>query len=277
MHPGRLLRILFSYITPHKTRVIGLVATLIIEGTFSIFIALSLKFIIDYAIIPRNFRALVFILVGLVGGFLLTATSQVIRDYLYAWFGSRVLCDLRKEMFRHLQNLSLSFYSRTRTGDIASRFSTDLAAVENAVVLGIPGASLSVINILFSTSILFVLDWRLALAAIVGFPLCAIGPKLPARRALGAGYQMRVADSDLTSAIHENLGAQPIVKAFSLKRSVVASFERQSEKLAGLATRFNFLSYTSERSPNIAMLLFNVVLISGGSYFALKGSLSSVH
>ncbi|HEV7684423.1 MAG TPA: ABC transporter ATP-binding protein [Pyrinomonadaceae bacterium] len=274
MGPGRLLRILFSYVRPYRSRATLLVGTLIIEGAFNILLALSLKLIIDYAIVPRNATALALILAALAGGFLLTGTSQVVRDYLYAWFGARILNDLRKEMFRHLQRLSLGFYARMRTGDIAARFSSDLTAVEQAVVLGVPGASLCVINIIFSVCILFALDWRLALAAIVGLPLCIIGPRMLAPRALKAGYELRTEDAALTSTIHENLGAQPIIKAFSLRGSIVATFEREAEKLARLATRFNFLSYTSERSPNIAMLLFNVALISGGSYLAFRGSLT---
>lgn len=274
MGPGRLLRILFSYVQPYSRRATVLVATLLVEGAFNILLALSLKLIIDFAIVPRNAAALALILGVLCGGFLLTGTSQVVRDYLYAWFGARILNDLRKQMFQHLQRLSLGFYARMRTGDIAARFSSDLTAVEQAVVLGIPGASLCVINIIFSTGVLFSLDWRLALGAIVGLPLCVIGPRILAPRALNSGYQLRNEEAALTSTIHENLGAQPIIKAFSLKQSVVASFEREAEKLARLATRFNFLSYTSERSPNIAMLLFNVLLISGGSYLAFRGSLS---
>jgi len=274
MGPGRLLRILLSYVRPYSSRAGVLVVTLIVEGAFNILLALSLKFIIDFAIAPRKVNVLAIILAVLCGGFLLTAISQVIRDYLYAWFGSRILNNLRKEMFSHLQQLSLGFYQRTRTGDIAARFSSDLNAVENAVVLGIPGASLCVINIIFSTSILFVLDWRLALCAMVGLPLCVIGPRILAPRALKAGYDLRVEQAALTSNIHENIGAQPIVKAFSLRQSIVSTFDAQAEKLAGMATRFNFLSYTSERSPNIGMLLFNVALISGGSYLAFSGSMS---
>ena len=274
MRPGRLLRILFSYVKPYSARASVLLVTLVIEGAFNVLLALSLKLIIDLAIVPRNAVALAWIIGSLIAGFLLTAASQVLRDYLYAWFGARIPNDLRKEMFRQLQRLSLSYYARTRTGDIAARFSTDLAAVENAVVLGLPGASLCLINIIFSTGILFALDWRLAVATVAGLPLCIMGPRLLGPRALQAGYQLRTEDALLTSSIHENLGAQPIIKAFSLKQSVVTIFEREAEKLARLATRFNFLSYTSERSPNIAMLLFNVALISGGSYLAFTGSLS---
>jgi len=274
MRPGGLLKILFSYVKPYRARASVLVVTLVVEGAFNILLALSLKLIIDFAIVPRKAAVLGWIIGSLVAGFLLTATSQVIRDYLYAWFGARIPNDLRKDMFRQLQRLSLGYYARTRTGDIAARFSTDLAAVENAVVLGLPGGSLCLINIIFSTGILFALDWRLALATVAGLPLCVMGPRLLAPRALKAGYQMRTEEALLTSSIHENLGAQPVIQAFSLKQSVITIFDREAEKLARLATRFNFLSYTSERSPNIAMLLFNVALISVGSYLAFHGSLS---
>jgi len=274
MGPGKLLRILFSYIKPYRSRAIVLLLTLLIEGGFNILLALSLKFIIDFAVAPRRANVLILILGALLGGFLLTAISQVVRDYLYAWFGARILSNLRQEMFFHLQQLSLGFYQRTRTGEIASRFSSDLNAVENAVVLGIPGASLCVINIIFSTCILFSLDWRLALGAIAGLPLCVVGPKLLAPRALKAGYQLRIEEAALTSGLHENIGAQPIVKAFSLKESITRTFSAQTENLASMATRFNFLSYASERTPNIGMLFFNIALISGGSYLAFSGSMS---
>ncbi|MDX6693343.1 MAG: ATP-binding cassette, subfamily bacterial, partial [Blastocatellia bacterium] len=274
MSPARLLKILLGYVRPYTARGVLLVVTLVIEGAFNILLALSLKFLIDFAITPRNARVLTLILCSLGVGFLLTAASQVMRDYLYAWLGARILNDIRREMFGHFQRLSLAFYARSRMGDLLSRFSTDLAAIENAVVLGVPGALLCVINILFSACVLFAIDWRLALCAMVGLPFGVVGPKFLGPRALRVGYELRGEQAALANTIQENLSAQQIVKAFSLKRSVLAGFERQAAKVVRLATRFNFLSYITERSPNIGMLLFNVLLISGGSYLAYTGSLS---
>ena len=271
--PIRLLRILLGYVKPYTSRAVLLLLTLVVEGAFNTLLALSLKFLIDYAINPRNARIMAVILGGLCLGFLLTAAAQVLRDYLYAWLGSRILNDIRKEMFGHFQRLSLGFYARSQTGDLLSRFSSDLAAIENAVVLGVPGAMLCVINIIFSTLILFAIDWRLALGAMIGLPFCIIGPKFLGPRALRAGYQLRGEQAALANIIQENLGAQQIVKAFSLKQSALANFSTQASKVVHLATRFNFLSYVTERSPNIGMLMFNVLLI-GGSYLAYRGSLS---
>ncbi len=67
MRPGRLLRILLSYVRPYTGRATVLVVTLLIEGAFNILLALSLKLLIDYAIVPRNARVLTLILGGLAG------------------------------------------------------------------------------------------------------------------------------------------------------------------------------------------------------------------
>ena len=274
MSPGRLLRILLTRVKPYSPRVVVLVVTLLVEGVFNVLLALSLKLIIDYAFTPRDTRALVLILFALGVGYVLTACSQVIRDYLYAWLGAHVIGDLRADMFRHLQTLSPDFYARAHTGDLSARFSADLSAVENAVVLGIPGALLCLINMVFSACVLFALDWRLALCAAAGLPLCFAGPRLLAPRALEAGDRLRTEQSALTNVIHENLGAQAVVRAFGLGRTLLASFETQASKVTGLASRFNFLSYVSERSPNIFMLLFQVLLVGVGSFLAYSGSLT---
>ncbi|HLM54897.1 MAG TPA: hypothetical protein VK422_02135, partial [Pyrinomonadaceae bacterium] len=101
--PAALLRILFGYVRPYKARAALLFGTLLEEGAFNTALALSLKFLIDYAITPRDARFMFLILGGLCAGFVLTAASQILRDYLYAWLGARILNDIRREMFSHFQ------------------------------------------------------------------------------------------------------------------------------------------------------------------------------
>ena len=82
-----------------------------------------------------GFSAGHFVFVGIA---LTAAVCAVGRDYLYARLSAAVLADLRRTMYQHLQRLSISYFSRTRTGDILSCFSTDLAAVENVLVVSLP-------------------------------------------------------------------------------------------------------------------------------------------
>ncbi len=81
------------------------------------------------------------------------------------------------------------------------------------------------INMVFSACVLFVLDWRLALCAAAGLPLCFAGPRLLAPRALLAGDRLRAEQLALTNVIHENLGAQQVVRAFGLGRPLLAGFD----------------------------------------------------
>jgi ATP-binding cassette subfamily B protein len=143
MKVGTALWHIVSYTAPYKGRVALVILTLVIDVAFDTAMPLSLKFLIDSAITPRDAEMFAIIITCLVGAFILTACSQVSRDYLYGWLGSKVLGDLREKLYGHLQRMSPGFFSRTNSADLVARFSTDLSAVENAIILGMPAAMLA--------------------------------------------------------------------------------------------------------------------------------------
>jgi ATP-binding cassette, subfamily B, bacterial len=104
---------------------------LLIDVAYETILPLSLKFLVDKAIEPKDWHAFVLILGILVVGYVVSVASAVGRDYLYAWLGGQVLHDFRIRMYGHLQRQSMDFFGRMRSGDLLSRFTTDLAAVEN--------------------------------------------------------------------------------------------------------------------------------------------------
>ncbi len=267
-------RQLFGLITRYRLHASLLAAALLIDVAYDTTLPLCMKFVIDYAIVPRSFQAFVMILMGLGGAFVVASGSAVGRDYLYAWLGAHVLHDLRSKMFRHLQWLSMDFFSRESGGDLLARFSTDLAAVENAMVIGMPSAFLAVFNILVSSTVLVVLEWRLALLLGLAVPFCVIGPRLLGPRALKAGYDLRRAQAELGNLVQENLQAQRVVKAFSLRVAALDQFQKQSTKIRRSGVSFGFLCYATERTPNIGMGLFNVLVLGVGGFLAFHGDLS---
>ena len=267
-------RQLLGLVTRYRLQTSLLAAALLIDVAYDTALPLCMKLVIDYAIVPRSFHALVIILSGLGGAFLVATGSAVGRDFLYAWLGAHVLHDLRSKMFTHLQRLSMDFFGRARGGDLLARFSTDLATVENALVIGMPAAFLSVFNILASTTVLFVLEWRLALLLGLAVPFCIIGPRLLGPRALKAGYNLRQEQAKLGDLVQENLQAQRVVKAFSLRAAALDQFQKQSMKILRSGVSFGFLCYATERTPNIGMGLFNVLVLGVGGYLAFRGDLS---
>ncbi len=110
---------------------------LLIEMAFNSAVPMSFKYLVDDAIVPRNEKVLFAILAGLTGGVVVVSAVGLGCDYLYAKFTTGVLNDLRWRMFTHLQRLAMNFFARSQAADILARFSTDLAAFENALELAV--------------------------------------------------------------------------------------------------------------------------------------------
>ena len=267
------LAILFGYLRGHARVALPLFAAIVVEVAFDSLQSLSLKFMIDWAVIPKNGRLLAIIAALFALGFLIASATAVYRDYLYALLAGRVLDDLRRRMFEQLQRLGLGWFARVQTPDLVSRFSGDLSSIEGALVLGIPSALVSVLSTAVSVALLFALEWRLAVPAVLLLPLCALGPRLLGPRALDAGRSLRREQGRMASAIQENLSAQPVIKAFSLGEPLLRAFRERAARVLGLSVRFNFLSYLTERVPNMTMLFLTLGIVVGGAILAYRGEL----
>ncbi len=268
------LRQILAYVWRYPGAALVILSLIALDVAFNTLLSLSPQLVIDFAIIPNNRRVLIVIIVALAVGFVAVAASQIWRDYLYAWLGARVLNDLRTDILEHLQILSLDFFVRKKLGDLLARFSTDLGTVENAIVFGLPGFLYAFLHVAVSLSVLFVLEWRLAIVVLIGLPLCLIGPRIFGPRAVSAGYVFRTEQAALASTIEEHISAQRVIKAFDLKDVVGAGLSRQADRVVALASRFNFLASVAERSPNIAMLAFGIVIIAGGGLMAFEGMMT---
>ena len=177
------LRVILEYLRPYRVQVWLLLGGLLIDLAWTVVFGMSFQYVLDEAILKHDEALLWTVLIGLVGAALLTGVAAIGRDYLYARIGTSVMNDLRQRMFDHLQQLSAGFYSRVQIGDIMARFSTDLLAVQNAVILAIPETILGTLGLLTIATLLFVFSWQLALVTVLGLPLPLLGPHFLGPRA----------------------------------------------------------------------------------------------
>jgi ATP-binding cassette subfamily B protein len=271
---GLFLRRLLSYLRPYRLQVLLILFGILFDLAFDTALRVSFKFLIDDVLVRQNYSLLVTILVALCIGVAASSVVSVGRDFLYARVGSNVLNDLRSRTFAHLQRLSAGFYARTNAGDVVARFTTDLASVESALVLALPGGVMSLLGVLIAVVPLFLLEWRLALLALAGLPLCFLGPKLLERPAASAGYLLKEEQAGVTGAVQETVAAQAVVKAFGLQRAMAEKFRHRLASLLRIGVRSNFLNYLMERTPGIATTAVEIVIIGVGSFMAYQGHLT---
>ena len=96
------------------------------------------------------------------------------QTYLTGWVGERILADLRNRLFDHLQGLSLGFFERNRAGVIISRLTNDVEAIDQLVTDGVTSLVQNTLTLVGTAILLFILDWRLALATLLVIPFMSI-------------------------------------------------------------------------------------------------------
>ncbi len=268
------LRRVAFYANPYKRQTILLVAGMIVGVVYDTMMPFSFKFLIDDAIVPRNWRILLVILSTLAAGGVLVSLIGVGRDYLYAQLSASMLKDVRLRIFRHLQDVPIEFYGRTRPGEITATFSTDLASVENAIVLAFPVGIMACMATVLSIIILFILQREMALVALAGLLVCVVGPKLLERKTAESNIAYKNEQARLLAMVEENIRAQGVIKTFNLKGMIVRGFRRQTAMLSRAAMRANFLSFMMERTPGVGILIFHIIVICAGAVLAFSGDLS---
>jgi ATP-binding cassette subfamily B protein len=237
-------------------------------------LALMLKFLIDFALLPGDRTLLLWLLLVLGIGFVIAAVASILRDYLFARMGARMLRELRCALFDRLQALSHDFFRRSRTADLMARFTSDLAAVQSGIMVGLPGVAVAALQILASSVILIWLDWHLAAVALIGLPFSVIAPAILGRRALQWGDQLRREDAALSHLVQQQVVGEPVVRAFSLEEVARTRFMDLAQALEATSFRFGFLNFLTQRTPSLCVQAYYIVTIGIGALLTFQGLLS---
>jgi ATP-binding cassette subfamily B protein len=264
-------RVLMRYLTPYRGAAGGVVLLLMLDVVFSISWPLSFKFLIDNITnqVDRDF--LTEVVAAMFVAVLLAAVADFLRGYGYALLGSRIKRDARQAVFRHLQDMSMFFFKERRCRDLIAHLSGDLSLLESAATSGVAYFLLGATGIVVSTTMLFLLDWRLAVLTVLGLVLCVVLPRPLVRLAAAARRPVENMESELESIAHETIVAQPVVKAFGLENHFVNGFVQLTETLSDQSVKSKFLTYAVERAPNLIILTFQVLVMGFGLLMVAGG------
>jgi ATP-binding cassette subfamily B protein len=151
------------------------------------------------------------------------------QTYFTGWTGERMLADLRNHLFRHLQRLSLGFFERNRAGVIISRLTNDVEALDQLVTDGVSSLVQSTLTLVGTAVILFLLDWRLALATLTVMPLMTIATAIFRKRSGRAYRAVRETLGAVTATLAEDIAGMRVLQAFTRERAAQQNFREVSE------------------------------------------------
>ena len=241
------LRRIIRLFRPYRAR-LGLVGGLIVVsaglGVVSPFL---LRAVLDTAIQvdPSTGEATVRLglLTALVAGMvaipIVTGVLGVWQTLLSNLVGQAVMHDLRTSVYRHLQRLSLAFFTRTRTGEVQSRIANDIGGIENVVTTTATSVLSNVTTVVATVIAMVLLDWRLAAFALALLPLFVWLTKRVGEQRKKVTAERQASLADVSSIVQESLSVSGILLGKTMGRAsdLATRFETESERLAGLEVR----------------------------------------
>jgi ATP-binding cassette subfamily B protein len=224
---------------PYRGRLAAVLALIAVSAGLGMVSPFLLRDVLDEAIPEKDRNLLLMLVGGMVAISVATGVLGVAQTWLSNLVGQRVMHDLRAQVYRHLQRLSLAFFTRTRTGEIQSRIANDIGGVQTVVTTTATSIVSNVTTVVASIVAMFLLDWRLAVFSLAVLPFFVylsrrVGAK---RRAITATKQGAMAD--ISSLVQESLSVSGILLGKSMGRSAELAdrFEGESERLADLEVR----------------------------------------
>lgn len=269
-----LIRRVFGYFAPYRLH--GLVAILCIAAGAALGLvpALVTKALIDYLTQRKGSLAGLGLILGaglaaaLVGGLI-----SVLQAYLNTTISEGIEYDLRKQLFDRLLVQSMGFYTSSRTGDLLSRMNNDVGGIEDVISNTVFGLASNVFVVSSTVVLMFLLDWRITVAALIMLPLVLIPGRYVGRATYRARKRTQEKLSEMGAYVQEILGISGImlVKAFTKEQSERVRFGGINDELRRLKIRQAMIGRWFGMLLNVTMVLGPALLLLLGGYLILTG------
>ncbi len=239
---GSTLRRIAGLLRAHSRQAAGFLAAVAFVSFFDAYLTYVQKRIVDDGILAHNASAVL----GILGQYGVIIVAQAVAVfgmiYLVGILGERVRYDLRQTMFSHLQDLSLSYYSRTPVGWIMARVTSDSDRVAELITWGLLDSTWAVLNILSASIFMLAINWRLALVVLVILPVLIYVAVQFRKKILVEFRRARKLNSRITGAYNENISGVRVVKALGREDSNTLEFGDLTGEMYRSAYRAAWLS-----------------------------------
>jgi ATP-binding cassette, subfamily B, bacterial len=230
---------------------------------------------IQSAIGPDKITILEFAAVSVLAIALLDAVCFYADKYLTTSVGQWVMHDLRLLLYSHIQHLSLGYHKQKQTGELISRLTSDIDAIQSFIVSSLLGFMVDAITLVGMVTVMFYLNWRFTLIALSVAPLLFLVTYSYTRRSKKATREVRKKESEIVSRLQEVLSSIGVVKALAREDYEQRRLEEESAKSVQIALRARSLKARLSPLVGIIVAAGTALVLWFGGRLVLAGSLSA--
>ena len=240
--PGLVGRIAAAF-RPYWLRVTFVGLLILVTAGVGVVNPVLIRVVFDSALFPSSGGpdlGLLWILCGvMVGVTIISGGLGVIQTLFTNQIGQKVMRDLRDRLYRHLQSLSLGFFTDTRTGEIQSRVANDVGGIQNVVTSTLSNVLSNIVIVISTLVAMLILSWELTLVAIGTVPIFVFLSRVVGQRRRIVAAEAQKSAAEITAITQETLSISGIMlaKLFGRQNQEIRRFHQENQSLSELAVR----------------------------------------
>lgn len=257
----RLLGFLWPY---WKILLIAVVCMIIVSGS-NLIVPWIIKDIVDEVLAEKNIQMLYWVIAAILVIFLIRGVTTFGNRYLMGYIGQRVVTDLRKRLFAHLQRLSISYYDKRRTGEIMSNLTNDIGALQTAIVENFVSLIQEAAIFVGSFVSMIYLQWKLTVLCLVIVPMVSFIIKFFGKKLHQSGKNVQEKLADVTAMLQEVIQGVRIVRSFNRSDYEIQRFDDVNE--ANFKANVRTIRQSSQLTPFVeffSAIAITVIIWYGG-------------
>ena len=221
---------LLKYIRPYMHRLMMAILCTVMASACNLYLPWIIKDVVDKVLVQKDTFMLYVIAISIVVIFIIRGLFFYGQSYLMSWVGQKVVIDIRGEIFRKLQRLSLAFYDKNKTGTIMSYVTNDVAALQTAMVEKAVELVTEGLVLIGSFVAMLWLDWKLTLFTFCTFPVVLWFMDYFGKKIRKNGGEIQECTAELTSVLQETVSSARVIKSFVREDYEIDRFDNQNKE-----------------------------------------------
>ncbi|RFU63001.1 ABC transporter ATP-binding protein [Peribacillus glennii] len=270
-----------QFVKPYKWQIMGTIIIGLIKFAIPLLIPVLIKYVVDDIVgndsISKAIKAdKLFWIMGIMLAIfvVLRPPIEYYRQYFAQWTGTKILYDIRNQLFTHIQKLSFKYYSNTRAGEVISRVINDVEQTKNFVITGLMNLWLDIATIIIAIAIMFTMDITLTIVSLILLPFYAISVNHFFGKLRGMTRVRSQALADLQSHLHERVQGMPVIKSFAIEDYEQERFDKQNKNFLDKALRHTSWNAKSFAVVNTITDISPLIVIGYAGYQVIHENLT---
>jgi len=272
--PRRAMTGLLRYLGPFKVGLVMVLVCVVIYTLLGLVGPYLMGVAIDRFIVTKQLAGLARMALWMLAAYLLNNLFQALAAWVMSSISQRALKHMRRDLFQHLQTLPQAFFDHNPAGELMSRLTNDIDAINQAVSQNVTSLIASVLSMIGILIAMFVLDRWLALASLLVVPIMFWFTEFVARYTRRGFRDLQRHLGELYGVMEESISGQKVINAFRRNESVIETFRQRNQEVYRAGVSANSYALLLMPLTNVLGNFFVIVIAGLGGWLALQGLVS---